>query len=82
MMFEDLDASFQRQELLRYRAIVIESRVCLAFLLQLQDLSWWRRHFRALRHSIVLFKIVRHLLHRHPLDAFVLVDMLDDPEKG
>jgi hypothetical protein len=71
--------SFLTNILLRHRSIVFESRVRLAFLLQLQNFTRRRRHLRALRYRIVLLEIVCHLLHRHPLHALMFVDVFDDP---
>jgi hypothetical protein len=74
--------SYQVVELFRNRSIVLKPRIRLAFLLQPQDFTRWGWHLRALRNLVVLLEIVRHLLHRHPLYAFMFVDVLDDPAQS
>ena len=40
-----------------------------------------RRHLSTGRRGILALKLVAHLLKSHPLDAFVFVDMLDNPRR-
>jgi hypothetical protein len=35
------------------------------------------RHYSSLWWFILLLELITHLLHRHPLDAFMFVDVLD-----
>jgi hypothetical protein len=70
------------RKLFRHRSIIINQRVRLAFLLQPENLAARRRHQSALWHFVVLFKVICHLFHCHPLDTLVFVDVLNDPTQS
>lgn len=37
------------------------------------------RHYSTLRRLVLLLELITHLLHRHPFNAFVFVDVLNEP---
>lgn len=45
----------------------------------LEDVPWRCWHHSAFGRFILTLEIVDHLRHCHPLDPFVLVDVLDQP---
>lgn len=47
--------------------------------LLLQYFSWRRWHQSTLSGLVLALEIVTHFLERHPLNAFVLVDIVNDP---
>lgn len=46
-------------------------------LLQLESRFRW--HERSLGRRVLLPELIRHLLHRHKLNAFMLLEVLDQP---
>lgn len=44
-----------------------------------QNLPSWSRHHGALWRSVLLLKLITHLLHRYPFDTLVLVDVFNYP---